>query len=251
MNNSKIIDISKEIKSILSDKLFDDTSRIEANNIKSIESGKNIEGINEEIDELSKEVTSLYNRSTDLTAFKEKYVLNVSGKYDIMQAARVVDNSVSFPKDVIIAAMETAQECNMKLKFCYCSRKKAILIYDKLKLLRGIKLKITKEIDNTIEDNLKAEMNESYTKAKYILSFRGLKKENIEKAISKLEEYQKNGRNCRFNTSKVFNYLFVYCCSKRECQRYIKEFKLIDPEVKYEIAELEGMENENAWRLHE
>lgn len=212
----------------------------------SIDYEKRIKMINKEIDKLNKEEISLYNSLFDLAIFKEKHVLNVSGKYDIKQAAKIVNNSIPFSEDTIITAMETAQECNMRLKFCYRSRPKCLLIHDKLKLLNGIKLKITKELDDTIEDNLKAEMIESYTKIKYILFIFGFKKEYTKKAIDKLEEYQKEDRNFNFYFSEAVNGFFIYCCSKRECQRYIKEFKLLDSEVKYEIKELKGDKNGNA-----
>lgn len=246
MNNSKTIDISKEIELILSDKLFNDTDEVENNDNSSTDYDKKIDIINEEIDKLNKEAISLYNCLFDLEFLKEKNVLNVSGVYNVKRAAKIVNGSISFPEDTIIAAMETAQECNMKLKFCYRSKEKARLIHDKLKLLKGIKLKITKELDDTIEDNLKVEMNEPNVKVKYILSFYDFKKECIEMAIDKYKEYQKNGKNVHFYYEDSFICFYMYCCSKRECQSYIKEFKLLDAEVKYEIVELKGSKNGNA-----
>ena len=242
---NKIKNLNKKIDSIISDQLFNEADGIEANK-DTIDFDKGIDMINEEIDKLNKQEISLYNSLFDLPFLKVKNVLNVSGKYDINRAVKTVKDSIRVSEETIIAAMETSQECNMKLKFCYLSKQKAEIIYDKLKLLKGIKLRIIKEIDDTVEDNLKVEMNEPYIKVKYILSFYSLKKECLDRIIEKLEEYKKNGIDFHFYSIETFDYFYIYCCSKRECQRYIKEFRLLDPDAKYEIAELKGDNNGSA-----
>lgn len=242
---NKIRNLNKKIDSMISDQLFNEINEIEAKK-DTVDYDKKIDVINDEIDKLNKEEILLYNSLFDLPFLKEKNVLNVSGKYDINRAVKIVKDSTRVSEETIIAAMETAQECNMKLKFCYLSRHKAAIIYDRLKLLKGIKLRITKEIDDTVEDNLKAEMNDSYTKIKYILSFYDLKKECLDRIIEKLEEYKKNDIVFHFYSIESFDYFYIYCRSKRECQKYIKEFELLDTEVKYEIVELKGSKNGNA-----